>query len=81
MSGKQNQISDFEKALDDLEKLVERLESGDLTLEKSLEQFERGIRLARQCQATLKAAELKVAALLEENDGTREVEFKEDEKQ
>ncbi|HYW77136.1 MAG TPA: exodeoxyribonuclease VII small subunit, partial [Gammaproteobacteria bacterium] len=43
MSGKKSQISDFEKALGDLEALVERLESGDLTLEESLAQFERGI--------------------------------------
>lgn len=73
-----SQISDFEKALGDLEALVERLESGELTLEESLDQFERGIKLARDCQAALKAAELKVSALMEENGQEREVDFNED---
>ena len=78
MSGKKSQISDFEKALGDLEALVERLESGELTLEESLAQFERGIKLARDCQSALKAAELKVSALMEENGEEREVDFNED---
>lgn len=79
MSAKKSQISDFENALGDLEALVERLESGELTLEESLAQFERGIKLARDCQAALKAAELKVTALMEENGQEREVNFDEDE--
>ena len=40
---------DFEKALEQLEGIVEDLESGDLSLENSLKSFEKGIKLARQC--------------------------------
>lgn len=48
---------DFEQALAELEALVERLESGEQTLEQDLRDFERGIALARQCEGRLKAAE------------------------
>ena len=57
----------FEKALKDLEKIVEDLESGDLSLEESLKSFEKGIKLTRQCQRELEKAELKVQKLVEEN--------------
>lgn len=69
MSNKRNSeaaaagIGDFEKNLQELETLVERLEAGDLGLEESLQQFERGIRLTRACQAALQAAEQKVEML------------------
>ena len=62
---------DFEGALDELEKLVERMESGDLTLEESLQAFERGIKLTRDCQQALQAAELRVKALTEDSEGPR----------
>ena len=57
----------FEKALKDLEKIVEDLESGDLSLEESLKSFEKGIKLTRQCQGELEKAELKLQKLVEEN--------------
>ena len=47
----------------ELEAIVERLEHGDLPLEDSLKQFERGIELTRSCQAALKQAEQKVQVL------------------
>ena len=50
------QIADFEGALDELEALVEQMEAGDLTLEDSLQAFERGIALTRSCQSALKQA-------------------------
>lgn len=56
---------DFEKALAELETLVARMEQGDLSLEDSLQQFERGIELTRACQQALKAAELRVQVLIE----------------
>ncbi len=56
---------DFEKALQDLEALVERLEQGELTLEESLQEFERGIALTRSCQQALRDAEQRVKALTE----------------
>ncbi len=54
---------DFEKALAELESLVEHMESGELSLEDSLKSFERGIALTRQCQQALTAAEQKVEIL------------------
>ncbi len=57
----------FEESLAELEQLVEQLEQGDLTLEESLKSFERGIKLTRNCQKSLQAAEQKVQILLEKN--------------
>ena len=57
----------FEKALDELESIVEGLESGDLSLEDSLKSFEKGIKLARKCQEQLSKAELQVQKLIEED--------------
>jgi len=55
---------DFEKSIAELEALVERMESGDLTLEQSLKDFERGVALTRSCQKALTDAEQKVKILL-----------------
>lgn len=55
---------DFERALSELERLVERLERGDLPLEEALKTFERGVELTRHCQSSLKAAQQKVEILL-----------------
>ena len=55
---------DFEKALAELESLVENLERGELPLEQTLKQFERGIELTRSCQKALQAAEQRVEILL-----------------
>ncbi len=64
---------DFEAALAELEKLVETLEQGDLSLEASLKHFERGVALTRQCQKALKDAEQKVELLMQ-RDGESDVE-------
>lgn len=56
----------FEDKLDKLETLVMQLESGDLSLDASLKQFETGVKLARDCQTALKNAEQKVSVLLSE---------------
>ena len=57
----------FEKSIDELESLVESLESGDLSLEDSLKTFEKGIQLTQSCQKALSEAEQKVQLLLEED--------------
>ncbi|MDH3589700.1 MAG: exodeoxyribonuclease VII small subunit [Gammaproteobacteria bacterium] len=63
----------FEKSLSELESLVEQLEKGDLPLEKTLEHFERGIALTRNCQQALQEAEQKVEILLQKTgDGKPE---------
>ena len=64
----------LEKALGDLEELVEELESGDLPLEKAMKKFEEGIKLTRGCQAALKEAEQKVEILLKGAGGDEELE-------
>jgi len=57
----------------ELESLVEQMEAGDLSLDESLKQFERGVQLTRACQTALKDAEQKVQILLEK-DGHSELE-------
>ena len=64
---------DFEQALAELEKLVQRLERGELPLDEALKTFERGIELTRHCQTALKAAQQKVEILLKRS-GQVEVE-------
>ncbi len=59
-----SQSSEFEQALEELERLVERLESGDLPLDEALRNFERGVELTRKCQGALKAAQQRVEILL-----------------
>jgi len=58
---------DFETALAELEALVDKMEQGDLSLDESLKQFERGVQLTRSCQQALKEAEQKVQILLEKD--------------
>jgi exodeoxyribonuclease VII small subunit len=65
---------DLEKALTDLEELVEELESGDLPLEKAMQKFEHGIKLTRSCQSALKDAEQKVEILLKGAGGDEVLE-------
>jgi len=62
----------FDESLAELEKLVEQLEQGDLSLEESLAQFERGVTLARQCREALTTAEQKVEVLMA-RDGEEEL--------
>ncbi|WP_163647918.1 exodeoxyribonuclease VII small subunit [Modicisalibacter sp. 'Wilcox'] len=61
---------DFAGTLDRLEQLVARLEAGELSLEASLAAFEQGVRLTREAQQRLDAAELQVRALMEQPDGS-----------
>ena len=58
---------DFEQSLGALQTLVERLESGELSLEDSLTAFEQGVALTRECQQALTQAEQKVQQLVEQN--------------
>lgn len=67
MPRKKDDVFDFEKSLDKLNGLVEKMERGNLTLEESLKNFEQGIALIRECQTALKTAEQKVKILTKEN--------------
>nr|WP_210395991.1 exodeoxyribonuclease VII small subunit [Motiliproteus sediminis] len=70
--------ADFEQSLTELETLVTRMEQGDLSLEASLEAFEQGIKLTRECQQTLEQAEQKVRILMEQNGALKERTFEHD---
>ena len=70
MAKKKSQLN-FEKALEEFEGLVLRMEEGDLSLEDSLKNYERGIQLSRTCQAALEAAEQRIQ-LLNERSGELE---------
>lgn len=67
MTDTKDNLKDFEKSLQNLEKIVNNMESGELGLEESLAQFEKGIKLARNCQDTLTNAEFRVEQLIEKN--------------
>ena len=68
----------FETALGNLEQLVMRMESGELSLEDSLQAFEQGIKLTRQCQQALSQAEQRVQILMEQNGQSVAQPFNED---
>ena len=57
-------VASFETCLDELEKVVKELEAGDLTLERSLELFERGMGLSDACRKQLEQAETRVETLI-----------------
>jgi len=58
---------DLEKSLTELEKIVAELEEGDIPLEQALKQFEKGIKLSRDCQSALQTAEQRVQILMNGN--------------
>ena len=60
---------DFEKRLEELENLVDALESGGLSLEDSLKAFEKGVKITRECQEALREAEQKVQLLTQTDEG------------
>jgi exodeoxyribonuclease VII small subunit len=59
----------FETSLEELERIVRELEQGELTLEKSLELFEQGVKLSRECQDRLNQAERRIEILMRDNQG------------
>ena len=61
-------IKDFESAIAELETIVKRMEDGDLTLEKSMELYERGLHLSRFCHSTLESAERRIELLTERGE-------------
>ena len=63
------QSQNFESSLAALEKIVRDLERGELPLEKSLELFERGVKLSRECQERLQEAERRIEVLLQRDGG------------
>ncbi len=64
----------FEASLKELETIVGQLEAGDLPLEKSLELFEAGVKLSRECRERLTTAERRIEILMKDADGNMAVE-------
>jgi exodeoxyribonuclease VII small subunit len=69
MEASPNALS-FEKAFEELEMIVAKLESGELTLEESVTLFERGRKLSAHCQSLLDKAELRVNQLTDDGQVT-----------
>lgn len=59
----------FESSLKELERIVREMEGGDLPLERSLELFEQGVKLSRECQERLTEAERRIEVLLRDAEG------------
>ena len=66
---KEKTLTSFELSLERLETLVDSMESGEATLEQSLEWFEEGMTLIKSCQNQLKHAEQKVQELIKNSEG------------
>lgn len=66
-------VASFESSLDELEKVVKELESGDLSLDRSLELFARGVELSDSCRKQLEQAETRVEMLIRK-EGTYQPE-------
>jgi exodeoxyribonuclease VII small subunit len=69
---KKAQIADLESSLKEINDLIEKMEQSDLTLEQSLNHFEKGITLIKNCQTILRAAEQKVQILIQNSNSTDE---------
>lgn len=64
----------FEESVKELEQLVKELESNELTLDESIEKFEKGMKLSKHCSKLLETAEKKISILIEKEDGSTYIE-------
>jgi exodeoxyribonuclease VII small subunit len=71
----------FEESLTELEQIVGKLEDGDLALEESLELFEKGVKISRECQARLTEAERRIEVLIKDRSGKLVLESLDEAKQ
>jgi len=78
MARKEQNEKKFESALEDLEQVVEQLESGDLALEDSLAAFEKGVGLVKFCNQKLNDVEKKVELLVKDKEGKLQLKAFED---
>lgn len=62
----------FEENVEQLEKIVQELEKGDLNLDESIKKFEEGMNLSKKCNEILEEAEKKITVLIKKNDGLQE---------
>ncbi|ESP93641.1 MULTISPECIES: exodeoxyribonuclease VII small subunit [Pseudoalteromonas] len=75
MAVKKPENMSFEEAVNELESIVQEMEHGELTLEQSLKQFERGIKLTQASNHKLQQAEQKVNILLANDEASAPSEF------
>ena len=80
MENKKENDFKFESALNELEDIVKTMEQGDLSLDKSLEAFEEGVKLTRNCQQALKNAEQRILQVQATDHGIEMSDFKENPK-
>lgn len=76
-----SEIKSFEDLLDEIKKIVDTLEAGKLPLDESIENFERGASLIKECYLNLESVKKKISLIVEKNDGTLDLEDFGDEKQ
>ncbi len=69
------QYKDFESALARLEEITDQLESGDSSLEESIELYTEGLKIARFCNDTLADAEKKIKLIVKDSEVAKEVDF------
>ena len=65
----------FEENVEQLEKVVQELENGNLNLEDSIKKFEEGMAISKKCNETLEEAEKKITVLIKKDDGVEEEDF------
>ena len=78
-AGSEQEGLSFERALSQLEEIVDRLEEGDLELEAALSAFEQGVALSRRCAEQLAQADRRIEVLIRESDGWQTRPFEADE--
>ncbi|ALS22787.1 MULTISPECIES: exodeoxyribonuclease VII small subunit [Paenibacillus] len=75
----QEAMPSFEQAMDQLERIVAQLESGDVPLEQAIELFQEGMKLSQLCSSKLEQVERKIEVLLEQDGGMVKKPFQADE--
>jgi exodeoxyribonuclease VII small subunit len=66
---------DFEKSMKELEEIVAKLEKGDLNLDESVEEFEKGMKISKECNKILENAEKRITVLLQKEGNIEEEKF------
>lgn len=72
----EKKVKSFEEELEELNKIANELESGELSLEDSVKKFEEGMKISKKCNETLDKAEKKITELVNNNGVMEEVEYK-----
>lgn len=65
----------FESAMEELELIAKSLEKGDLNLDESVKQFEKGIKLSKKCNEILESAEKRISILIQDGEELKEESF------